>query len=77
MCELRLAFSLFPARSYCRCVHVVRWATAALMWMMQTNGIPTDQRKGSGCVKSQTYVASAVQVRHSSATQNEAVNAAI
>jgi len=30
-------------------------ATAALMRMIQTKGIPAGQRKGSGCVKSQTY----------------------
>jgi len=28
---------------------------AALRWMMHTKGIPVGQRKGSGCVKSQTY----------------------
>jgi len=31
------------------------WAMAALRWMMQTKGILMGQRKGSGCVKSQTY----------------------
>jgi len=37
------------------------WATAALRWMMQTKGIPAGQRKGSGCVKSQTYQGAATK----------------
>jgi len=28
---------------------------AALRWMMHTKGIPAGQRKGSSCIKPQTY----------------------
>jgi len=35
--------------------HGGRSATAALRWIMQRKGILASQRKGSGCVKSQTY----------------------
>jgi len=36
-------------------IAVIAVATAALRWMMQTKGIPAGQRKGSRCVKLQTY----------------------
>jgi len=34
---------------------------AAVMWMMQAKGIPAGQRKGSSCVKSQTYKGAATK----------------
>jgi len=35
--------------------HHGEWAMAVLRWLMQTKGILAGQRKGCGCVKSQTY----------------------
>jgi len=34
---------------------------AALRWMMQTDGMPAGQCKGSGCVESQTYQGAATK----------------
>jgi len=42
---------------------------AALRWMMQTKGIPAGQRKGSGCVKSQTYQGAATKYEQPSVSQ--------
>jgi len=33
----------------------------SLKWMMQTKDMPAGQRKGSGCVKSETYQAAAIK----------------
>jgi len=45
-------------------VHPLRggWGQmAALRWTIQTKGMPAGQRKGSGCVKSQTYQGAATK----------------